>query len=213
MKDFEKYFKGHLHMNGSILDSYTNKSRMSMTSTVVGTDGSQVDVFSRLIQKRIIYLGDSLYPEVANIMKAQLLYLNEIGDEDIKMFIDSPGGEVYTSLGIMDTMDFIDCDVSTINTGMAASMGAMLLCYGTKGKRKSLKRSRTMIHQPLGGAFGQTSDMEITTKEIVKLKKELYKILSVQTGQDIKKIIEDADRDYWMTAKEAVKYGMIDKIV
>jgi len=212
-KEFESYYKGHLNMSGSVLDSYTRTSRSSMTSTVVSNDEVAVDVFTRLIEKRIIYLGDALDNDVANIMKAQLLYLNEIGDEDISMFIDSPGGYVYTSLGIMDTMDFVNCDVATINTGMAASMGAMLLCYGTEGKRKSLKRARTMIHQPLGEAIGQASDIEITSKEINKLKKELGVIISDRSGQDIKKVMNDMNRDYWMTAKEAKKYGMIDDIV
>lgn len=211
--EFESYYKSHLGMSGSVLDSYRKSPRMSMTSTVVGHDGSQTDVFTKLIEKRIIYLGDVLYEDTANIIKAQLLYLNEIGDEDISMYIDSPGGLVYTSLGICDTMDFVNCDVATINTGMAASMGAILLCYGTKGKRKSLKRARTMIHQPLGGTSGQASDIEIESKEIVKIKKELYTILAEQTGQNYKKIELDADRDYWMSAKEAKKYGMIDIIV
>lgn len=211
--EFESYYKKHLYMSGSVLDSYRDKSRMSMTSTVVDKDGTQVGVFTKLIEKRIIYLGEDLDSDVANIMKAQLLYLNEIGDEDISMFIDSPGGYVYTSLGIMDTMDFVNCDVSTINTGMAASMGAMLLCYGADGKRKSLKRARTMIHQPLGGVFGQATDIEITSKEINKLKKELAVIVANRTGQDIKKVEHDMDRDYWMTAKESKKYGIIDIIV
>lgn len=213
MKEFESYYKNHLGMSGSVLDSYLRRPRMSMTSTVVGKDGQERDVFSKLIEKRIIYLGDALYDDVANIIKAQLLYLNEIGDDDISLFIDSPGGLVYTSLGIVDTMDFIDCDVSTINTGMAASMGAILLCYGADGKRKSLKRARTMIHQPLGGEYGQASDIEIASKEINKLKKELADIICAKTGQDIKKVEYDMDRDYWMTAKEAKKYGMIDIIV
>jgi ATP-dependent Clp protease protease subunit len=211
--EFESYYKNHLGMSGSVLDSYMKRPRMSMTSTVVGKDGSQSDVFTKLIEKRIIYLGDALYDDVANVIKAQLLYLNEIGDEDIKLFIDSPGGSIYTSYGIIDTMDFIDCDVSTVNTGMAASMGAILLCYGTPGKRKSLKRARTMIHQPLGGVIGQATEIEITSKEINKLKKELAVIISDKSGQDIKKVLEDMDRDYWMTAKEAKKYGLIDTIL
>lgn len=213
MEDFESYYKTHLSMSGSVLDSYRRTSRSSMTSMVVSKDGSQSDVFTKLIEKRIIYLGDALDSDVANIIKAQLLYLNEIGDEDIQMYIDSPGGYVYTSLGIMDTMDFVNCDVATINTGMAASMGAMLLCYGADGKRKSLKRARTMIHQPLGGVYGQATDIEITSKEINKLKKELAIIISDRSGQDIKKVEYDMDRDYWMTAKESKKYGMIDIIV
>ena len=212
--EFERYYGGHLGMDNSILNGYKkNNTRMSMTTSVVGSDGISTDVFTKLIERRIIYLGDVLDNDVANIIKAQLLYLNEISDEDIRMFIDSPGGGVYTSLGICDTMDYIDCDISTINTGLSASMGAIILSYGTKGKRKSLKRARTMIHQPLGGAWGQSSDLSINSKEVEKLKKELYKMLVDKTGQEYKKIEADSDRDFWMTAKEAKKYGIIDIVV
>lgn len=210
--DFDNYYRKELNMSPSVLDSYKKRPKMSFTSNI-HSDGSYIDVFAKLIEKRIIYLGDGLDSEVANIIKAQLLYLNEESDEDIKMFIDSPGGEVYTSLGILDTMDYVSCDVSTINTGLAASMGAILLAYGTKGKRKSLKRSKTMIHQPLGGGWGQASDLEINAKEIMKVKKELYNILVDCTGKPYKTIETDGDRDYWMTAKEAKKYGLIDIIL
>jgi len=213
VNEFESYYKNHLGFNGSVLDSYRKSSRMSMTSNVINTDGSYVDVFTKLIEKRIIYLGEDLFDDTANIIKAQLLYLNETGDEDISMYIDSGGGLVYTSLGICDTIDFINCDVSTINMGMAASMAAVLLCYGTKGKRKSLKRARTMIHQPLGSAHGQATDIEISSKEINKVKRELYEIISEKTGQSIKKVEIDSDRDYWMTAKKAKDYGIIDIIL
>jgi ATP-dependent Clp protease protease subunit len=172
------------------------------------------DVFSRLMMDRIIFMGTAINDQVANIIQAQLLFLESTDStKDIQIYINSPGGSVYAGLGIYDTMQLIKPDVATICTGMAASMGAVLLCAGEKGKRSGLTHSRVMIHQPLGGAQGQASDIEITTREILTLKEELYKIISKHTGQDYEKVYEDSDRDYWMKADKALKYGMIDEIL
>ena len=172
------------------------------------------DVFSRLMMDRIIFLGTAINDQVANIIQAQLLFLESTdSSKDIQIYINSPGGSVYAGLGIYDTMQLIKPDVATICTGMAASMGAVLLCAGQKGKRSGLTHSRVMIHQPLGGAQGQASDIEITTREILSLKEELYKIISKHTGQDYEKVYADSDRDYWMKAKKALEYGMIDEIL
>jgi len=207
-KDFRNYYTKHLNNSTTILDSYT-------TSVLEKNfDSVPVDIYSKFLNDRIIWLGTDIDADVANIIKSQLLYLDSISDEDIKILIDSPGGAVYTSLGIIDIMDIIKCDVQTTNVGLAASMAAVILASGTKGKRKALKRSRTMIHQPLGySGFSQASDMEIDVKQIKELKKELYEILGDKTGQSFDKIESDGDRDYWMTAQEAKKYGMIDEIV
>ncbi len=173
-----------------------------------------MDVFSRLMMDRIIFLGTGINDQVANIVQAQLLFLESAdASKDIQIYINSPGGSVYAGLGIYDTMQFIKPDVATICTGMAASMGAVLLCAGEKGKRSGLTHSRVMIHQPMGGAQGQASDIEITAREILKLKEELYQIISKHSGQKLDKIHDDSDRDYWMKAEEAMKYGMIDEIL
>ena len=172
------------------------------------------DVFSRLMMDRIIFLGTAINDHVANIIQAQLLFLESTdSSKDIQIYINSPGGGVYAGLGIYDTMQLIKPDVATICTGMAASMGAVLLCAGAKGKRSGLTNSRVMIHQPLGGAQGQASDIEITTREILALKEELYQIISKHTGQTYDKVYEDSDRDYWMKSDKALKYGMIDEIL
>ena len=172
------------------------------------------DVFSRLMMDRIIFLGTPINDHVANIIQAQLLFLESTdSSKDIQIYINSPGGGVYAGLGIYDTMQLIKPDVATICTGMAASMGAVLLCAGAKGKRSGLTHSRVMIHQPLGGAQGQASDIEITTREILALKEELYQIISKHTGQTYDKVYEDSDRDYWMKSDKALKYGMIDEIL
>jgi ATP-dependent Clp protease, protease subunit len=172
------------------------------------------DVFSRLMMDRIIFLGTAINDQVANIIQAQLLFLESTdSSKDIQIYINSPGGGVYAGLGIYDTMQLIKPDVATICTGMAASMGAVLLCAGAKGKRSGLTHSRVMIHQPLGGAQGQASDIEITTREILALKEELYQIISNHTGQTYEKVYEDSDRDYWMKSDKALKYGMIDEIL
>jgi ATP-dependent Clp protease protease subunit len=178
-------------------------------------NGIMVDVFSKFIDEGVIFLCTELNADVCNIIKAQLLYLEQIDNsKDIKIYLDSPGGSVYSGLGLLDTIEYIKPDVMTINTGLAASMAAVILCSGTKGKRKALKRSRTMIHQPLGYlGFSQASDIEIDAKEINSLKKELHQIISERTGQNYEKVEKDSDRDYWMNAEEALKYGMIDEIV
>jgi len=173
-----------------------------------------MDVFSRLMMDRIIFLGTGINDQVANIVQAQLLFLASTdASRDIQIYINSPGGSVYAGLGIYDTMQFIKPDVATICTGMAASMAAVLLCAGEKGKRSGLTHSRVMIHQPLGGAQGQASDIEITAREIITLKEELYKIIAKHTGQSYEKVFEDSDRDYWMKADKALEYGMIDEIL
>jgi ATP-dependent Clp protease protease subunit len=172
-----------------------------------------MDVFSRLMMDRIIFLGTEVNDYTANVIQAQLLYLDSVDSErDINIYLNTPGGSVYAGLGIYDTMQFIGSRVATICTGMAASMGAVLLVAGEKGMRAALPHSRVMIHQPLGGIQGQASDIEITAREILKLKDELYQIISDHSGQTIEKIRQDADRDYWMTANEALGYGMIDKV-
>ena len=174
---------------------------------------TQMDVFSRLMMDRIIFLGTEVNDYTANVIQAQLLYLDSVDSErDINIYLNTPGGSVYAGLGIYDTMQFIQSRVATICTGMAASMGAVLLVAGEKGMRAALPHSRVMIHQPLGGIQGQASDIEITAREILKLKDELYQIISDHSGQTMEKIRQDADRDYWMTAEEALQYGMIDKV-
>ncbi len=173
-----------------------------------------MDVFSRLMMDRIIFLGTGINDQVANIVQAQLLFLESTdASKDIQIYINSPGGSVYAGLGIYDTMQFIKPDVATICTGMAASMAAVLLCAGEKGKRSGLTHSRVMIHQPMGGAQGQASDIEITAKEILTLKEELYTIIAQHSGQTYEKVYEDSDRDYWMKADKALEYGMIDEIL
>jgi ATP-dependent Clp protease protease subunit len=175
---------------------------------------AQMDVFSRLMMDRIIFLGTGIDDQVANIIQAQLLFLESADPKkDIQIYLNSPGGSVYAGLGIYDTMQYINPDVATICTGIAASMGAVLLCAGAKGKRTALKHSRIMIHQPLGGAQGQASDIEITAREIIKLRKELYDIIANHSGQTYDKVHEDSDRDFWMTSEEAREYGMIDDVL
>ena len=217
MNEFEKYAVKHrgissmaLHRFNSVVDSYINPMIIEERQLNV----AQMDVFSRLMMDRIIFLGCPINDEVANIIQAQLLFLDSNGyDSDISLYINSPGGSVYDGLGIYDTMQTISSDIHTICTGMAASMASVLLAAGTAGKRSALTHSRVMIHQPLGGAEGQASDIEITAREILKLKDELYQILSDHTGKDIDIIRRDADRDFWMTSQEALEYGMIDQIV
>ena len=203
-------------VNGSTLDDYFKKlQKRNFATHLLEDNGMPVDVFSKLLDDRIIFLSTEIDSDVCNIIKAQLLYLESESDDDIKIYIDSPGGSVYSGLGLLDVMDFVKPDIITINTGLAASMGAVILCSGTKGKRKALKRSRTMIHQPMsyGGYVQQASDMEIEAKEMNSIKKELYEIISDMTGQNYDRVSKDGDRDYWMTAIEAKKYGMIDDIV
>jgi ATP-dependent Clp protease, protease subunit len=215
--DFRKYAISK-DIRSTYFDDYFKKiEKRNNTSHIIdgNLDGMVVDVFSKLLDHRIIFLTTEMDSEICNIIKAQLLYLDSIDNNDIKIYIDSPGGSVYSGLGLLDVMDFVKSDISTINTGLAASMAAVLLCSGEVGKRKALKRSRTMIHQPLGygGWVQQASDMEIEAKEINSLKKELYEIISDKTNQTYDRVYKDSDRDYWMNAQDAKKYGMIDEIV
>jgi len=221
MNDFKKYATRHLGLNSLALDQYTNAQNITAQREYLNPyileerqmNVTQLDVFSRLMMDRIIFLGTAIDDYTANVIQAQLLYLDSADSgKDISIYINSPGGSVYAGYGIYDTMQFIGSDVSTICTGMAASMAAVLLVSGQKGKRFALKHSRAMIHQPLGGVQGQASDIEITAREIMRVKKELYTILSEHTGQPIEKIEQDSDRDYWMNAQEAKEYGMVDDV-
>jgi ATP-dependent Clp protease, protease subunit len=218
-KEFRNYAVNHLGMSGLAVDDYVKATSRpeSMTRTVIEERPMpfrEVDVFSRLMMDRIIFLGLPIDDFIANIIQAQLLFLESADSaKDIQIYINSPGGSVYAGLGIYDTMQYIGCDVSTICTGMAASMGAVILCAGEKGKRTALKHSRVMIHQPMGGVGGQASDIEITAKEIKKLKDELYNIIAEHSGQPIEKVWEDSDRDFWMISEEAKNYGMIDEVL
>jgi ATP-dependent Clp protease protease subunit len=199
-----------LHRYGSATDAYINPSIIEERKLNVAS----MDVFSRLMMDRIIFLGVPIDDDVANIIQAQLLFLESTDPTaDIQLYLNSPGGMVYAGLGIYDTMQLVTPDVATICTGMAASMAAVLLTAGAKGKRTALPHSRVLIHQPMGGAEGQASDIEIAAREIKKLKGELYDIISKHSGKSVKQIEKDADRDYWMSAEEAVKYGMIDSIL
>ncbi len=215
--EFEKYAIKHLGISSLSLDRYASISNAYINPSIIEERQMNVavmDVFSRLMMDRIIFLGVPISDDVANIIQAQLLFLDSTDSSaDIQLYINSPGGAVYAGLGIYDTMQLVNSDVATICTGMAASMASILLCAGAKGKRSALPHSRVMIHQPMGGAEGQASDIEITAREILKLKKELYQIISDHSGKSMKQIERDADRDYWMTASEASDYGMIDEIL
>lgn len=221
--DFRKYAVKHLGMNGLALDQYvaaTNAANITssyISPTIIEErqlNVAQMDVFSRLMMDRIIFLGTEVNDYTANVIQAQLLYLDSADPgKDVSIYLNSPGGSVYAGLGIYDTMQYISSDVATICTGMAASMAAVLLVAGTAGKRYALNHSRVMIHQPMGGAQGQASDIEITAREIQKLKKELYTIIANHSGQPFEKVERDSDRDYWMTSSEAKEYGMIDNVL
>ncbi|TXE15434.1 ATP-dependent Clp endopeptidase proteolytic subunit ClpP [Psychroserpens burtonensis] len=220
--DYGKEFEKFAIKDQGISSMYYNKIVSSMYPTNMTPyiieerqlNISQLDVFSRLMMDRIIFMGTAINDQIANIIQAQLLFLESAdASKDIQIYINSPGGSVYAGLGIYDTMQLIKPDVATICTGMAASMGAVLLCAGEKGKRSGLTHSRVMIHQPLGGAQGQASDIEITAREILILKEELYNIISKHSGQDYDKIYDDSDRDYWMKADKAKEYGMIDEVL
>ncbi|WP_424493394.1 ATP-dependent Clp endopeptidase proteolytic subunit ClpP [Salinimicrobium sp. GXAS 041] len=217
-KEFEKYATKHHGINSNYYNQIVSSMMpQGMTPNIIEERQMNIaifDVFSRLMMDRIIFLGTGINDQVANIIQAQLLFLESTdASKDIQIYINSPGGSVYAGLGIYDTMQFIKPDVATICTGMAASMGAVLLCAGEKGKRSGLPHSRVMIHQPLGGAQGQASDIEITAREIITLKKELYEIIAKHSGQPYEKIEEDSDRDYWMKADKALEYGMIDEVL
>ncbi|WP_298616195.1 ATP-dependent Clp endopeptidase proteolytic subunit ClpP [uncultured Odoribacter sp.] len=215
--EFKKYAIKHKGINSLTLEKFQSFTNSYFTPNIIEErqlNIASMDVFSRLMMDRIIFLGVPIDDDVANIIMAQLLFL-ETSDpgKDIQIYFNTPGGSVYAGLGIYDTMQYISCDVATTCTGLAASMSAVLLTAGTKGKRSALQHSRIMIHQPLGGAQGQASDIEITAREIQKLKKELYTIIAEHSGNPYKKIEKDSDRDYWMTAQEAMEYGMIDKVL
>ena len=215
--EFRNYAVKHRGISSITLDKYESVAGNYISPTIIEErqlNIATMDVFSRLMMDRIIFLGVPIDDYVANIIQAQLLFLESTDPrKDIQIYLNTPGGSVYAGLGIYDTMQYIKPDVATICTGMAASMGAVLLCAGEKGKRTALPHSRILIHQPMGGAQGQASDIEITAREIQKLKKELYEIIAVHSGQTYKKIWKDGDRDYWMTSDEAKDYGMIDEVL
>ena len=215
--DFRDFAVKHIGLNGLALDGYMNITSSYISPTIIEErqlNVAQMDVFSRLMMDRIIFLGTQIDDYTANVIQAQLLYLDSSDPgKDISIYLNSPGGSVYAGLGIYDTMQYISSDVKTICTGMAASMAAVLLVAGEKGKRFALNHSRVMIHQPMGGAQGQASDIEITAREIQKLKKELYTIISTHSGLPFEKVEKDSDRDYWMTSFEAKEYGMIDDVL
>ena len=217
MNDFKKYATKHLGMNSLVLDDVIKSQAGYLNPYILEErqlNVTQLDVFSRLMMDRIIFLGTEINDYTANTLQAQLLYLDSVDNtKDISIYINSPGGSVYAGLGIYDTMQFINSDVATICTGMAASMAAVLLVAGQEGKRSALTHSRVMIHQPMGGAQGQASVIEITAREIAKLKKELYNIIAEHSPTEFDKVWADSDRDYWMTALEAKEYGMIDEVL
>ncbi|OFX29724.1 MAG: ATP-dependent Clp protease proteolytic subunit [Bacteroidetes bacterium GWA2_32_17] len=215
--EFRKYATKHIGINSSVLDKYKIITNSYISPTIIEErqlNVATMDVFSRLMMDRIIFLGTPIDDDVANIIQAQLLFLESSDpNKDIQIYFNTPGGSVYAGLGIYDTMQYIGSDIATICTGMAASMGAILLTAGAKGKRSALTHSRVMIHQPMGGAEGQASDIEITAREILKLKKELYQILALHSNQPFEKIEKDSDRDHWLTAIEAKEYGLIDEVL
>lgn len=220
--DFKLFASKHMGINSLALDKYITSVNSDIKASYISPtiieerqlNIAQMDVFSRLMMDRIIFLGTEVNDYTANVIQAQLLYLDSADPgKDVSIYINSPGGSVYAGLGIYDTMQYISSDVATICTGIAASMAAVLLVAGTKGKRFALRHSRVMIHQPMGGAQGQASDIEITAREIQKLKQELYHIISDHSGQPFEKVERDSDRDYWMTAEEAKNYGMIDDVL
>lgn len=218
--EFERYATGHLGMNSLALHDYKN----SLSGSVYGLtpyvleerqlNVSQIDVFSRLMMDRIIFLGSPIDDYVANVVNAQLLFLESVdANKDVFIYINSPGGQVYAGLGMYDVMQYIKPEISTVCTGIAASMASVLLCAGQKGKRVGLPHSRVMIHQPSSGAQGQATDMEIVVKQVLTLKNELYEIMAEHSGQTVEKIYQDSERDYWMRASEAKEYGLIDEVI
>ena len=220
--DFKNYATKHMGISSLNLHRYESVANKSIVGSYINPtiieerqlNVAQMDVFSRLMMDRIIFLGTGINDDVSNIIQAQLLFLESVDHEkDIQIYLNSPGGGVYAGLGIYDTMQYINPDVATICTGLAASMGAVLLCAGAKGKRTALKHSRVMIHQPSGGAEGMSSDIQIVAKEIQLLKSELYNIISEHSGKSFEQIEKDSDRDYWMTSAEAKEYGMIDEVL
>jgi len=216
-KEFEKYAVKHRGISSNTLHSYRQHDVTNLTPYIIEErplNVASMDVFSRLMMDRIIFMGEPINDYVANIVTAQLLFLDSTDrSRDIQMYINSPGGSVYAGLGIYDTMQFVTPDIATICTGMAASMGAILMCAGVKGKRSALKHSRVMLHQPSGGIGGQATDIEITAREIKKTKQELYNIISQHTGKPVDQVAIDCDRDFWMTAEESKEYGLVDEVL
>src|SRR4051794_7031538 len=216
-KEFEKYAVKHRGINSNTLHGFKQHTITNLTPYIIEErplNVASMDVFSRLMMDRIIFLGEPIDDYVANIVTAQLLFLDSTDrTRDIQMYINSPGGSVYAGLGIYDTMQFVSPDVSTICTGIAASMGAILMCAGVKGKRTALKHSRVMMHQPSGGIGGQASDILITVNEIKKIKRELYEIIAFHSGKTSEEVAKDSDRDYWMSAEEAKDYGLVDEVL
>ena len=216
-KDFEKYMTKHRGVSSMTYADYKSAINAYISPTIIEErqlNVASMDIFSRLMMDRIIFLGTPINDDVANIIMGQLLYLESVdAKKDVMIYLNSPGGSVYAGLGIYDVMQYVSPDIATICTGMAASMASVLLCAGAKGKRSALNHARVMIHQPMGGAEGQASDIEITAKQIQILKKELYEIISLHSGQKYDKVWKDGDRDYWMKSEEAKKYGMIDEVL
>lgn len=217
IRDFNKYATKHRGISSMTMHKISSAYNSYISPTIIEErqlNIASMDVFSRLMMDRIIFLGLPIDDYVANVIQAQLLYLDSTDPgKDIQIYFNSPGGSVYAGLGIYDTMQYVSSDIATICTGMAASMAAVLLCAGEKGKRSALTHSRVMIHQPMGGAQGQASDIEITTREIMKIRDELYNIIADHTGKDFKKVEKDSDRDHWMTSDEALAYGMVDEVL
>ena len=217
MTEFEKYATRHRGISSTTMAKYTSAINNSLTPYIVEErqlNVAQMDVFSRLMMDRIIFLGTAIDDYTANVIQAQLLFLESVDPtKDIQIYLNSPGGSVYAGLGIYDTMQYIQPKVSTICTGLAASMASVRLCAGENGRRCALPHARVMIHQPMGGADGQATDMEITVREILKLKKELYEIIAKHSGQSFEQVEKDSDRDHWFTAEEALQYGMIDEVL
>jgi ATP-dependent Clp protease protease subunit len=215
MNDFRKFANDKMVSTTYLNDYFKKLNIRNNTTQLIESNGMSVDIFSKLLDDRIIFLCTEIDSDICNIIKAQLMYLETQNDDDIKIYIDSPGGSVYSGLGLLDVMDYVSPDIITVNTGLAASMAAVILCSGSKGKRRALRRSRTMIHQPMsyGRYVQQASDMEIEAKEMNSIKKELYEIISERTGQNYDRVHKDGDRDYWMSAQDAKKYGMIDDII
>jgi len=215
--EFQKYAVKHYGISSLRLEQYQSIAKNYLTPYIIEErplNITQLDVFSRLMKDRIIFLGVPIYDDVANIIQAQLLFLeSQNAEQDIQIYINSPGGSIYAGLGIYDTMQYLKPDIHTICTGIAASMASVLLCAGAKGKRSALPHSRIMIHQPMGGAEGQASDIEIQAREIQKLKQELYQIIANHSGKPYEDVWKDSDRDYWMTSAEAKDYGMIDEVL
>jgi|694.fasta_scaffold125439_2 ATP-dependent Clp protease protease subunit len=215
MNDFRKFANDKMVSTTYLNDYFKKLNIRNNTTQLIESNGMSVDIFSKLLDDRIIFLCTEIDSDICNIIKAQLMYLETQNDDDIKIYIDSPGGSVYSGLGLLDVMDYVSPDIITVNTGLAASMAAVILCSGSKGKRRALRRSRTMIHQPMTGfgSYAQATDIEIESREINSLKRELYEIISEKTGQNYDKVFKDGDRDYWMSSQDAKKYGMVDEIV